>query len=66
MCINEFLEFYDEFEENYYSINATLNYMWREENCPNIFKIKIDRESLEIKKEVAFKKLNIGLNNTKH
>jgi len=67
--INEFLEFYDEFEEkHYYSINATPKFMkvWREENCPNIFKIKIDRESLEIKKEVAFKKLNIGLNNTKH
>ena len=26
---------------------------WREERCPNIFKIEIDKETLEIKKEVT-------------
>ena len=58
----EFLEFYDEFEEKYYSsLTATPRFMklWRQEKCPNIFKIKIDPKSLELTKEVAFKKVNI-------
>lgn len=67
--INEFLEFYDEFEEkHYYSISATAKFMklWREENCPSIYKIYIDREALEINKEIAFKKPCIDLNNIKY
>jgi len=66
--INEFLEFYDEFEEkHYYSIRATAKFMriWREENCPNIFKVKINMETLEIEKEVVFKKPYIDLYITK-
>lgn len=58
----EFLEFYDYFEEKYYSsLTATPKFMklWRQEKCPNIFKIKIDPETLEITKEIAFKKVNI-------
>lgn len=58
----EFLEFYDEFEEKYYaSFTATPKFMklWREERCPNIFKIKIDPETLLISKEIAFKKINL-------
>ena len=58
----EFLEFYDEFEEKYYcSLTATPKFMklWRQEKCPNIFKIKIDPKTLELTKEVAFKKVNI-------
>jgi hypothetical protein len=58
----EFLEFYDEFEEKYYaSFTATPKFMklWRQERCPNIFKIKIDPETLSISKEVAFKKVNL-------
>ena len=58
----EFLEFYDEFEEKYYSsLAATPKFMklWRQEKCPNIFKIKIDPKTLELTKEVAFKKVNI-------
>ena len=31
---------------------------WREEGCPNIFKINIDLESKKITKEIAFQKLN--------
>ena len=58
----EFLEFYDEYEEKYYSsLTATPKFMklWRQEKCPNIFKIKIDPLSLELTKEIAFKKVNI-------
>lgn len=58
----EFLEFYDEFEEKYYSsLTATPKFMklWRQEKCPYIFKIKIDPNTLELTKEVAFKKVNI-------
>ena len=58
----EFLEFYDEFEEKYYaSFTATPKFMklWRQERCPNIFKIKIDPETLSISKEIAFKKVNL-------
>ena len=58
----EFLEFYDEFEEKYYaSFTATPKFMklWRIERCPNIFKIKIDPETLSISKEIAFKKVNL-------
>ncbi|AYE33040.1 hypothetical protein [Clostridium septicum] len=57
----EFLEFWDEFEEKYYStLEATPKFMklWREEGCPDIFKVKINRETLELKKEVVFKKIN--------
>ena len=60
----EFLEFYDDFEEKYYSsFIATPKFMklWRKENCPNIFKIKIDKENLNISKEIAFKKINITI-----
>lgn len=56
-----FLEFSDDFDENYYYIlEANARYMrkWREEGCPNIFKVEIDRETLEIKKEIIFKKIN--------
>ncbi|MDV4151284.1 hypothetical protein R0131_10565 [Clostridium sp. AL.422] len=58
----EFLEFYDEFEEKYYSsLTATPKFMkiWRQEKCPNIFKIRINPETLELSKEIAFKKVNI-------
>jgi hypothetical protein len=30
---------------------------WREEGCPNIFKIEINKETLEVKKEIVFKKI---------
>lgn len=69
LCIDkdskvEFFEFWDDFEEKYYaSLTATPKFMklWREEKCPNIFKIKIDIESLTLTKEIAFKKINIKL-----
>ena len=56
-----YLEFSDDFDENYYYIleaNAKFMRKWREEGCPNIFKVEIDRETLEVKKEVIFKKID--------
>ena len=60
----EYLEFFDEYDEvHYYSIKATANFMrkWRKENCPTIFKVNIDRDTLKIRKEIAFKKNKILL-----
>ena len=57
----EFLEFSDIYDEKYfYSFEVTPKYMkkWREEGCPNIFKIQIDKDSMEIKKEIIFKKIS--------
>lgn len=59
-----YLEFSDYYDENYYTeIEATPKYMkkWREEGCPNIYKITIDENTYEINKEVAFKKPKILL-----
>ena len=55
-----FLEFSDDFDENYfYILEANAKYMkkLREEGCPNIFKIEINKDTLEIKKEIIFKKI---------
>ena len=55
-----FLEFSDDFDEKYfYILEANAKYMkkWREEGCPNIFKIEINKDTLEIKKEIIFKKI---------
>lgn len=59
-----YLEFSDYYDENYYAeIQPTAKYMkkWREEGCPNIYRITIDQETYEIKKEIAFKKPRIYL-----
>ena len=55
-----FLEFSDDFDEKYfYILEANAKYMkkWREEGCPNIFKIEINKDTLEKKKEIIFKKI---------
>lgn len=55
-----FLEFSDDFDAKYfYILEANAKYMkkWREEGCPNIFKIEINKDTLEIKKEIIFKKI---------
>lgn len=57
---NSFLEFADSYEEKiYYSIEATPAYMrkWRSEGCPNIYRISVKPETLELEKEVVFKKI---------
>ena len=61
----DFLEFWDDFEEREFtSTLATAKFMklWRKENCPNIFKIHINKETLLVEKEIAFKKVNIKIN----
>lgn len=54
-----YLEFSDFYDENYYTdLEATAKYMkkWREEGCPDIYRITMDKDNYEIKKEVAFRK----------
>ncbi|GAA0754296.1 MULTISPECIES: hypothetical protein [Clostridium] len=60
----EFLEFFDNFEERHYaSLSATPKFMktWRNEDCPNIFKIKINPENKNLSKQLAFKKIKIKI-----
>ena len=64
--ILSYLEFSDYYDQNYYTdTEATAKYMkkWREEGCPNIYKITIDEESYEITKEVVFKRNEIKVKN---
>ena len=66
--ILSYLEFSDYYDENYYTeIEATAKYMkkWREEGCPDIYKITIDQDSYNVKKEVAFRRPIIGSMNLK-
>ncbi|AWK50561.1 hypothetical protein DIC82_05700 [Clostridium beijerinckii] len=62
--ILSYLEFSDCYDQNYYTeIYATAKYMkkWREEGCPDIYRITIDQDNYDIKKEVAFKKHKIKI-----
>jgi len=64
--ISSYLEFSDSYDQNYYTdVDATAKYMkkWREEGCPDIYRITIDHDNYHIKKEVAFKKHKIKINN---
>lgn len=64
--ILSYLEFSDYYDENYYTeVIADAKYMkkWREEGCPDIYKITIDPETLKVNKEIAFKKPRMSLNN---
>jgi hypothetical protein len=64
--ILSYLEFSDYYDQNYYTdTEATAKYMkkWREEGCPDIYKISIDEESHEITKEVVFKRNEIKVKN---
>jgi len=66
--ILSYLEFSDCYDENYYTeIEATAKYMkkWREEGCPDIYKITINQDSYNVKKEVAFRRPIIGSMNLK-
>lgn len=56
-----YLEFSDDYDEKYYyKTQADAPYMkkWREEGCPNIYKVNLDLENNKISKEIAFQKLN--------
>lgn len=62
--ILSYLEFSDFYDENYYTeTDATARYMkkWREEGCPNIYRITINENTLDITKEIVFKKPEISL-----
>ena len=59
-----YLEFSDYYDENYYTdIEASASYMkrWRNEGCPDIYKIKIDENTYEITKEIVLKKPRVSL-----
>ena len=59
-----YLEFSDMYDQNYYNeTQATPSYMkkWREEGCPEIYKVKINNENYNIEKEVIFKKPQISI-----
>ncbi|CDH89305.1 hypothetical protein FDE76_17640 [Clostridium botulinum] len=54
-----YLEFSDMYDQNYYNeTQATPNYMkkWREEGCPEIYKVTLDKDNCNIEKEVIFNK----------
>lgn len=62
--ILSYLEFSDYYDENYYTeAYATPSYMrkWREEGCPDIYKITINKDTYEIKKEIAFRKPSMSI-----
>lgn len=64
--ILSYLEFSDYYDENYYTeVTADARYMkkWREEGCPDIYKITIDPETFHVNKEVAFRKPSVSLSN---
>lgn len=58
--IKEFLEFSDEYEENYYykeKADAIYMRLWRENNCPYIYKYTLDLSNNQISKQICFQKL---------
>ena len=64
--ILSYLEFSDCYDENYYTETiADAKYMkrWREEGCPEIYKITIDPETFNISKKVVFRKPSMSLKN---
>lgn len=64
--ILSYLEFSDYYDQNYYTDTyATSKYMkkWREEGCPDIYKISVDEESHKITKKVIFKRNEIKVKN---
>jgi hypothetical protein len=64
--ILSYLEFSDCYDEIYYTnVDATAKYMkkWREEGCPDIYRITISKVDCSIKKELAFRKNNIKIRN---
>ena len=57
--LESYLEFSDSFDEKYYvSTESSPSYMkkWREEGCPDIYKITIDKEKNTAEKKLAFRK----------
>ena len=66
--ILSYLEFSDYYDANYYTeVKATPSYMrkWREEGCPDIYKITINKDTYEVKKEIAFRKPSMSIEDFK-
>lgn len=62
---NTYYEFSDRYDEKYFyafEINAKYMRKWREEECPNIFKVEFNQETLEFSKTIVFKKIDRSLN----
>lgn len=58
--LNTFLEFSDEYDENFYYIhkpNSKYMNKWIENGCPKIYKTTINKEDLSIFKSVAFERI---------
>lgn len=56
----EFLEFSDDYDEKfYYTYKASASYMkkWREEGCPKIYKVYINKEDLKVTKNIVFERI---------
>ena len=63
--IDSYFEFSDYYDEKYYvSLAATPQFMkkWREEDCPEIYKILINKEEKNVIKQVVFKKPVMKIN----
>lgn len=59
--IDYYLEYSDLYEDNYYyttEVNAKYMKKWREEECPEIYKININKEEVKLTKEIAFRKVS--------
>lgn len=58
--ILEFLEFSDDYEENYYykeKADASYMKLWRENSCPVIYKYTIDYVDNNVNKQICFQKV---------
>lgn len=57
--LNTFLEFSDEYDENFYYIhkpNSKYMNKWIENGCPKIYKTTINKDNLSISKSIAFER----------
>ena len=58
--IDTFLEFSDEYDEKFYYIykpNSRYMNKWIENDCPKIYKVRINKEDLSLSKSVAFERV---------
>lgn len=59
--LKEYFEFSDDYDDVYYfivDINARYMKRWRKEGCPNIYKVSLDTNNIEVKKEISFQKIS--------
>lgn len=66
--ILSYLEFSDYYDANYYNeVNVTPSYIrkWRDEGCPDIYKVTIDKDTYELKKEIVFRKPSMAIKGVK-